>query len=287
MILSVRIGACMGRSISYHTPCEVSLGFPSGRRQALTYGECQMSTSHTATILRPSISVREIETPDGAALLDIHQGLCLSLNTVGAKIWRLLKLESSVKEIATQLATEFGEPHDRILEDVQDFVADLSRNCLLAAGAENTRATTSKLRSALINCWHTGPHSHPTTGRSLAAKALFALCGFDLLGFGNDFAAIHEFVRNWPTAPGIADPATVDRVCTAVNYACVWYPKRVLCLQRSAVTTCLLRNCSVRARMVMGAQKLPFKAHAWTEVDGRAVNEQTDVQKTFLVWERC
>jgi hypothetical protein len=246
-----------------------------------------MSTSHTAPILRPSNSVREVETPDGAALLDIRQGLCLSLNTVGAEIWRLLKLENSVNEIATQLATEFGEPHHRVLEDVQDFVADLSRKCLLAAGAENTRATTSKLRSALINCWHIGPYSRPATGRSLAAKALVALSGFDLLGFGSDFAAIHEFVRNWPTAPAIPDPATVDRVCTAVNYACVWYPKRVLCLQRSAVTTCLLRNCGVRARMVMGAQKLPFKAHAWTEVDGRAVNEQTDVQKTFLVWERC
>jgi hypothetical protein len=79
----------------------------------------------------------------------------------------------------------------------------------------------------------------------------------------------------------------IDRVCAAVNYACVWYPKRVLCLQRSVVTTCLLRRCGVPARMVMGARSLPFKAHAWTEVDGRAINERRDVQRIYSPLEHC
>jgi hypothetical protein len=39
--------------------------------------------------------------------------------------------------------------------------------------------------------------------------------------------------------------------------------------------------------MVVGAQKVPFKAHAWTEVNGQAINELRDVQKTYGVWERC
>jgi hypothetical protein len=72
-----------------------------------------------------------------------------------------------------------------------------------------------------------------------------------------------------------------------MNYACVFYPKHVLCLQRSAVTTCLLRDCGVPAKMVMGAQKVPFKAHAWTEVNCSAVNERRNVQKVYAVWERC
>ena len=36
-----------------------------------------------------------------------------------------------------------------------------------------------------------------------------------------------------------------------------------------------------------GAQNLPFKAHAWTEVHGRAVNERRDVQRTYRIWNRC
>lgn len=79
----------------------------------------------------------------------------------------------------------------------------------------------------------------------------------------------------------------LHQVCNAINRACVWYPKRILCLQRSAVTTCLLRNCGVPARMTIGAQRFPFRAHAWTEVNGRPVNERREVEKIYLVWDRC
>jgi len=118
-------------------------------------------------------------------------------------------------------------------------------------------------------------------------KALIGLLGFDLLGFGRNFARMHRFVRTHRVSSRAVSPDIVDRVCVALNYACVAYPKRVLCLQRSAVTTYLLRSCGVPAQMVIGAQKLPFKAHAWTEVNGRAVNERRDVQKVYGVWERC
>ena len=118
-------------------------------------------------------------------------------------------------------------------------------------------------------------------------KALLGLLAFDLFLFGHHFARMHRFVRNWPLTGGPALPDIVDRVCDAMNHASVWYPKRVRCLQRSAVTTCLLRSCGVPARMVIGAQKIPFKAHAWTEVDGLAINERRDVQSIYGVWERC
>jgi hypothetical protein len=94
---------------------------------------------------------------------------------------------------------------------------------------------------------------------------------------------MHRYVSGVTLAPRPPSSVTVDLVCTAINYACVWYPKRVLCLQRSVVTTCMLRHCGVPAKMVVGAQTLPFKAHAWTEVEGRAVNERNDVQKTYGV----
>jgi hypothetical protein len=37
----------------------------------------------------------------------------------------------------------------------------------------------------------------------------------------------------------------------------------------------------------LGAQTVPVKAHAWTEVDGKAINERRDVQRIYAVWERC
>jgi len=121
----------------------------------------------------------------------------------------------------------------------------------------------------------------------LTIKALFALLIFDLRGFGSNFPKMCAVVSHWPVARRELRGNVEQRVCDAVNNACVWYPKRVLCLQRSAVTTCLLRDYGVPAKMVMGAQNLPFKAHAWTEVDSRAINERRDVQRVYAVLERC
>lgn len=123
--------------------------------------------------------------------------------------------------------------------------------------------------------------------RFLFWKALIGLLAYDALFLGHNFARLHGIVRRWPVASGEAAPGTVERVCEAMNHACIWYPKRVLCLQRSAVTSCLLRSHRVPADMVLGAQKLPFKAHAWVEVNGLAVNERRNVQAIYGVWERC
>jgi Transglutaminase-like superfamily len=123
--------------------------------------------------------------------------------------------------------------------------------------------------------------------RFLLAKALAGLFVFDLLGFGRSFERMYRFVSSYKVLPCKPSAQTVDQVCNAINCACVWYPKRVLCLQRSAVTTWLLRTSGVPAMMVMGAQNLPFKAHAWTEVDGHAINERRNVQKIYGVLDRC
>src|SRR5713226_787842 len=107
----------------------------------------------------------------------------------------------------------------------------------------------------------------------MAWKVIIALLTYDLCGFGRNFARMHKVVSGWNLSRRAPAPDGIEQVSEAVNQACIWYPKRVLCLQRSAVTTCLLRSCGVPAQMAMGAQKVPFKAHAWTEVNGRAVNE--------------
>lgn len=118
-------------------------------------------------------------------------------------------------------------------------------------------------------------------------KALIGLIVFDVRGLDHNFAKMHTVVSTWPVAQRKIPDQAVEHVCRAVNYACSWYPKRVRCIQRSAVTTCLLRDWGIAAQMVMGAQVLPIKAHAWTEVDGRAIDERRDVQRVYAVWERC
>lgn len=118
-------------------------------------------------------------------------------------------------------------------------------------------------------------------------QALLMLLAYDVLSVLCRFQTIYSMVRGWKVNGNAYGSDTVDRVCMAVNYACIWYPKQALCLQRSFVTTYLLRKRGVLAQMILGAQKLPFKAHAWVEVEGRAVNERSNVQATYAVWDRC
>jgi len=121
----------------------------------------------------------------------------------------------------------------------------------------------------------------------LFCRAIFTLLAYDVLSTVCRFNTLYLMIKRWKVALRPTDSATIERVCIAVNYACIWYPKQALCLQRSFVTTYLLRKSGIAAHMVLGAQKLPFKAHAWVEVDGRVINERSSVQATYAVWDRC
>jgi hypothetical protein len=118
-------------------------------------------------------------------------------------------------------------------------------------------------------------------------RALFVLFFYDALSSVCSFEIVYSKVKRWKVARRTVHSDTIDRVCSAVNYACICYPKQVLCLQRAFVSTYLLRKNGVAAQMVLGAQKIPFKAHAWVEIDGRAINERSNVQATYAVWDRC
>ncbi len=72
-----------------------------------------------------------------------------------------------------------------------------------------------------------------------------------------------------------------SEICGAVETACIWFFKDVSCLHRSAVTARLLKQYGVNAQMVIGAQSLPFKAHAWVEVDGEVINDKPYVREMY------
>jgi hypothetical protein len=121
----------------------------------------------------------------------------------------------------------------------------------------------------------------------LFLKAYWNLIRFDVCLARGNFAALYERVRRQPCRWCPATPHTVENVCRVVDNTCVWYWKEVLCLQRSALTTCLLKESGVRAELVIGAQQLPFKAHAWVEVDGTVVNDKPYVREIYAVLDRC
>jgi Transglutaminase-like superfamily len=121
----------------------------------------------------------------------------------------------------------------------------------------------------------------------LVLKAYGRLILFDLYLARGNFAALYEKVRKYPVGKRVPAPGAVERVCFAVDMACIWYWKEVRCLQRSAATACLLKQYGVLAQLVIGVQQMPFKAHAWVEVDGRVVNDKPYAPEMYVVLDRC
>ncbi len=120
----------------------------------------------------------------------------------------------------------------------------------------------------------------------LKLQAYRGLIEFDVY-LARNFSALRERIRSCRVRPLQGTDDIVRQVCAAVDIACTWYWKEVLCLQRSAATTWMLRRHGIHAELIIGVQQLPFRAHAWVEVDGHVVNDKEYVRETYLVLDRC
>jgi hypothetical protein len=114
-------------------------------------------------------------------------------------------------------------------------------------------------------------------------KAFAQLLRFELLIARGDFFRLQSIVRDHSVRDVRVPDVMVQDLCSAIDAVCVLYWKEVRCLQRSAATVCLLKSYGVPAELVIGAQHLPFKAHAWVEVAGRVVNDRPFMREIYSV----
>lgn len=121
----------------------------------------------------------------------------------------------------------------------------------------------------------------------LVCRAYLLLIRMDVYLARRNFSALYECVRRIPLRKGPAGEDSTEAVCRAVDLATVWYRKQVLCLERSAAMSCLLRRYGVAAQLVIGAQAMPFRAHAWVEVDGRVIGDKPYTGEIYSVLDRC
>lgn len=119
----------------------------------------------------------------------------------------------------------------------------------------------------------------------LVLRAWFMLLHVEFIMHIGNFDAVHRLVQKERVHPRQAQQAPI--LCRAVDLACVFYFKRVLCLQRSAATALLLRRYGWDAAMVIGVQILPFQSHAWVELRGAVINDKPYVCDIYRALKRC
>jgi hypothetical protein len=144
---------------------------------------------------------------------------------------------------------------------------------------------------------HPAPRALPSAVErpSAGTRWGWTACAFGLIFLADvslklgGFGCLHRLVRHWPTLgrSPVSVPAVAERIRDSIDRSRTYYPKRAWCLQASAAEVCLMRLHGVPAQLVLGAQKFPFHAHAWVELDGIVINDDPAVQQTYVTLERC
>jgi hypothetical protein len=211
----------------------------------------------------------------------------------------------SLEEIVCALEQEFeainaeGEllyevPHEQLQTDTDRFLRKMVTMGLLHRSCDSRReyfsisqdvtATTSAPATEIEQPNGAGNEiaEDLSFSRRETLSAFVGLLAFDvLLKFGG-FRRLIRKVARWPVAePRNADREICRRVRGMVDRAQMYYPKKAMCLQHSAVVTCLLRRRGVPAEMVLAAQTFPPKAHAWAEVEGEVVSDSPSVKTKY------
>lgn len=252
-----------------------------------------------------SVTDRARKHKDGSVLLSIAEDSVCKLNGVGALTWMILDEKRDglrLDQIARALEHEFeainseGEllyevPHEQLQADTDRFLGKMVSLGLLQYScdgfysiSDDVTGTTSAPATEIEQSNSAG--NDVTEDLSLSRRETFSafigLLAFDLLLKLGGFQRLIRRVAGWPIAePRLADRDICRRVRGMVDRAQMYYPKKAMCLQHSAVVTCLLRRRGIPAEMVLAAQTFPPRAHAWAEVAGEVVSDSPSVKTKY------
>lgn len=274
----------------------------------------------TAPIALPSYTARAQRHKDGSILLSIADDRICKLNGVGALTWMVLEenpaglnVDEVVRELSEQFAAINAEGQlrydvtpEQLRSDTANFLKKLAAANLLrvdtgsrgeelyriSEGVSGTTSTTVTAFSKPEQLFSNPAQSESISPEEALQKvrlskretfaAFTGLLAFDLLLKFRGFQSLIKKVERWPTATSRNDdPQMCRRVRAMVDRAQMYYPKKAMCLQRSAVITCLLRARGLPAQLVLGAQEYPPKGHAWAEVNGVVVNDNPTVNTRY------
>lgn len=264
-----------------------------------------------ATTTAPSYTETAQRYKDGSVLLSVADDRICKLNGTGALTWMILEDHRSgitLEDVVAELAAKFeainaeGQLHyevagDRLRSDTTRFLNQLADIHLVQSetdsrgqklyrigeGVSGTTTNTPLGPAAIKPATDFSPHNDRRPLKRETLTAFFGLLAFDLLLKFRGFQALIDRVEKWPTAQSCTvEHDTCRLVNAAVDRAQMYYPKKAMCLQQSAVLTCLLRRRGMPAEMILAAQHFPTKAHAWVEVAGTVVNGSQNIRTKYF-----
>ncbi len=231
-----------------------------------------------------SSNLRLVSSEDGHLLLDIEHDRVLKLNSVGAEIWKSLAASECESEIVRRLSQRYRVGEARVAADVRALRERLDRFGITPSdsmSAEREPATSGNAAQPSYPWYGQSTAEKPAPSVVAVMSAFIGLVLFELTLRLFSLKFLCSCVDACPVLSRTVPPNTSGKVCSAVERAAVWYPKQVVCFQRSAVTACLLRLYGLRARMMIGIRPLPLLLHSWVEISDGIVNDWRPVSRFY------
>lgn len=229
---------------------------------------------------------------DGSTILDVENDKIYSLIGVSSLIWAKLAASSRglmLHSIVDYVSERFQEvPRQTIEADASRLLESLRSKGIVTAGSKSRhlRSSFSQSISGSLMFLARVSASVLLRLRFYTFTAFLGIATVNLVLRTLGFHRLCEAVKMWPVNDRVRGLEPKEQVCEAVKKAASWYPRQSMCLQRSAIATCLLRQSGLAADLVIGCRKIPFGAHAWVEVAGEVANDKRQVQEFYKVLSR-
>jgi hypothetical protein len=226
---------------------------------------------------------------DGAVLFDLEQDRLLKLNSVASEMWRQLRNGHTEAEVVDDIAKRCGIEKEIVAKDLQGLLRRLEHLGVKPGRSGIAISEALPFPDENVQSFHESAPDVSSAPFECSASLIFSillgLACCDLILFIGSVKWLCRAVQKSPLKrPSPKEqPALVKQIRDAVDQACVWYPKKAWCLQRSAVTACLLKRHGIVAHMVIGARPTPFLAHAWVEVGGSVINDASRMKDFYQV----
>lgn len=122
----------------------------------------------------------------------------------------------------------------------------------------------------------------PRKDKVLLARAWFALLAADLGVRLASFDAVQRCIDRHPKTHGSNSPARLQQFVRLAARHHLW---KMACLPQALALRWLLTREGISSQVIIGVRKdnAALEAHAWVELDGKALGEPADVRERFRI----
>jgi hypothetical protein len=221
--------------------------------------------------------VRAVEQGGTVVLLCLRSLKYLRLQGALAVAWQSLKEAKSAEIVAAEICrTCSGDEAVRYTSRL--FKALLAKGLIAPEGAAVPAEVRSVVRRRRPQGQATGRSPRVPSVGSCLARLTFVHAMLVVIGFN---ATLNVLTRRHSPATQLSTE-WLRRFSSNASQAAMLYPFGAKCLAQSLCLLSLLRSAGAAGNLQIGVSVFPFSAHAWVELEGKALCHNPEYLRQFV-----